>query len=134
MKPALIGLRKVAISHLQYADDVVFLCSQEKENRIALKRILKLIELMSGLKVNFGKCKLIGVNVMEEQITEAAEFLGCGVDKNSFTYLGMKIGINPHRRNAWSWLMQKVRNRIASWDGRFISMGGRATLVQSVLA
>lgn len=132
LKPALIGDLKVPISHLQYADDVVFLCSKDKENLKIIQRTLRLFEIISGLKVNFGKSKLYGPCVPENELIESANLLGCDIERGQF--LGMRIGVNNRRKSSWSWLIQKVKNRIARWDGNDIAMGGRATLVQSVLS
>lgn len=95
---------------------------------------LRLFELISGLKVNFSKSLLYGWNIQEDVVEEGAALLGCEKGGQQFSYLGMKIGINPHAKDNWSWLIQKIKNRIACWDGRNISLGGRATLVQSVLS
>nr|KAJ0220562.1 hypothetical protein LSAT_V11C200090910 [Lactuca sativa] len=46
------------ISHLQYADDVVFMGMWLPENLKNLIRILRCFELASGLKINMSKCKL----------------------------------------------------------------------------
>lgn len=62
LKSALIGSNRVSIFHLQYADDVVFFCNGEDENLIILKRILRLFELISGLKVKFQQMQTYGLN------------------------------------------------------------------------
>lgn len=133
LKAAKVCASKVSISHLQYADNVVFLCDREPENLIVIKRILRLYEIMSGLKVNFRKSKLFGINISEEELQVCADLLGCGTESGHLNYLGMKIDINNHRKGNWEWFSQRLRNRLATWDGRNIAMGGRATLVQSVL-
>jgi hypothetical protein len=51
------------ISHLQYADNTLFIGEPCVENLWAIKAILRWFELMSGLQVNFGKSKLYSVNV-----------------------------------------------------------------------
>lgn len=61
-------------------------------------------------------------------------FLDCSIERGDFNYLGMKIGINPYMKGSWSWLVQKIKDWISKWDEKNISMGGRATLVQSVLS
>lgn len=131
MIPMEIGSEKVIVSHL---DDTVFLCSGERINLMMIKRILRLFELISSLKVNFNKCLLYGWNVEEEVLESGAVLLGCEKGGRQFQYLGMKIGINPHITDNWSSLVQRIRNRIAKWDGKSISLGGRAMLVQSVLS
>lgn len=51
------------ISHLQYADDAIFLGSWSIENARNLIRILRCFELASGLKINMLKSKIYGFGV-----------------------------------------------------------------------
>lgn len=134
LSPALIGKNKISLSHLQYANDAVFVCNGRMENILSIKRILHLFELVSDLKVNFNKCKLFGVNLPSDELNMFADSLGCELEKGSFVYLGMQVGINSHIKETWSWLVQRVKNRIAKWDTDNISMGGRVTLIQLVLS
>jgi hypothetical protein len=58
-----VGRLPVVISHLQYADDTLCIGEASLENLWTLKAILRGFETASGLKVNFWKSGLIGVNV-----------------------------------------------------------------------
>ncbi|KAL8547444.1 hypothetical protein ACS0TY_006971 [Phlomoides rotata] len=89
---------------------------------------------MSGLKFNFHKSKLCGVHIEANQIEEGERILGCQAEARLLNYLGLKIGSNHHKLETWAELIHKIRSRIASWDGKNISLSGRATLVQSVLS
>lgn len=71
---------------------------------------------------------------MEAKLVNYAASLGCEIERGVFNYLGLRIGINSHRKQSWDWLVQKIKNRIARWGGSNISIGGRATLIQSVLS
>jgi len=53
----------VVVSHLQFADDTLILCEKSWANIRAMCAILLLFEELSGLKVNFSKSLLVGVNV-----------------------------------------------------------------------
>lgn len=53
------GRERVMISHLQYADDTVFICPGRMENMMSIKYILKNVEAVSGSKVNFSKCSVV---------------------------------------------------------------------------
>ncbi|KAL8472629.1 hypothetical protein ACS0TY_029726 [Phlomoides rotata] len=75
------GTQKICISHLQYADDTIFICDGEVSNLRVIKRILRLFELASGLKVNFSKSQLFGINLAEDRLHEAAAILGGGSTK-----------------------------------------------------
>lgn len=50
-----VGRHNVNISILQYANDTIFFGEASMENAIAIKTILRVFELASGLKINFAK-------------------------------------------------------------------------------
>ncbi|KAK2457641.1 hypothetical protein QL285_004890 [Trifolium repens] len=58
-----IGRLPVVISHLQYVDDTLCIGEASLEYLWTLKAILRGFEMAYGLKVNFWKSGLIGVNV-----------------------------------------------------------------------
>jgi hypothetical protein len=53
----------VGVSDLQFADDTLLLEAKSWANVRALRAVLVLFETMSGLKVNFNKSMLVGVNI-----------------------------------------------------------------------
>jgi hypothetical protein len=61
-------------------------------NNQPLRGVIFLFEVVSGLKVNFHKSMLVGVNVDETWLAEAANVLGCSVGRIPFMYLGLPIG------------------------------------------
>lgn len=65
------------------------------KNLWALKTILRCFKLASGLKVNFSKSSVMGVNVGEDFLGLAKRFLNCRVGSVPFTYLGLSVGANP---------------------------------------
>lgn len=68
-----------------------------------IKRILRIFELMSGLKVNYNKSLLYGNNIQEKLMEEGAALLGCERGRGHFSYLGLKVGINLHLSQNWKW-------------------------------
>jgi len=61
----------------------------------ALRDILLLFEGLSGLKVNFQKSMLIGVNISDSWLTAATSTLNCWVVRVPYMYLGLSIGGDP---------------------------------------
>jgi hypothetical protein len=51
------------VSHLQFADDTLLLEVKSWASVRALREVLVLFELVSGLKVNFNKSMLVAVNI-----------------------------------------------------------------------
>ncbi|MCI36068.1 RNA-directed DNA polymerase (Reverse transcriptase), partial [Trifolium medium] len=85
------------VSHLQFADDTLLLGVKSWANVRTLRGVLVLFEAVSGLKVNFHRSMLVGVNVAESWLLEAAAVLGCSVGRVPFMYLGLPIGSDPRR-------------------------------------
>jgi hypothetical protein len=80
---------------------------------------------MSGIKVNFAKSRLMGVNIEDSFMSIAAKFLNCKLGKLPFTYLGLPVGANPRREATWEPMIEVLNKRLNSWKNRFVSLGGR---------
>ena len=128
-----IGRKEVELSILQFADDTLFLCQDSFSNIITLKSILRGYELASGLKINFHKSKLAGVNVMKSNLDCYSKALNCGQMMVPFSYLGLEVGGNPRKKKFWEPVINKLKSRLSVWRGRFLSMAGRLCLINSVL-
>lgn len=68
-----------------------FFCRAEVKEIRAIKKILRLFELISELKMNLGKSSIFGIIVGEEELNSLAEIMGCKVGKLSLRYLGLPI-------------------------------------------
>ncbi|GJX11990.1 RNA-directed DNA polymerase, eukaryota [Tanacetum coccineum] len=123
----------MCISHMFYADDVVFVGKWSDENINTLTNVLECFHRASGLKINMSKSKIMGVNVDENKVNLAASKLGCLSLYNPFSYLGMKVGDMMSRAQAWKEVVDKVKNRLSKWKMKALSIGGRLTLLKSVL-
>ncbi|XP_024640724.1 uncharacterized protein [Medicago truncatula] len=128
------GSDAVGVSHLQFADDTLILCDKSWANIRALRAILLLFQELSGLKVNFSKSLLVGVNVHGSWLAEAATALNCKVGSIPFVYLGLPIGGNASRMEFWKPLINRINSRLSSWKSKFLSLGGRLVLLKSVLS
>ena len=72
------------VSHLQFADDTLLIGEKSWSNVRALRAVLTLFADMSGLKVNFSKSLLVGINIGDSWLVEAASLLNCKVGKIPF--------------------------------------------------
>ncbi|GKB75576.1 RNA-directed DNA polymerase, eukaryota [Tanacetum coccineum] len=123
----------VNLSHLFYADDAIFLGQWSELNIDSLVRVLDCFFRASGLRINMCKSKIMGVNVEDGMVKNAASKLGCLVLKTPFTYLGTKVGGNMSRKQAWKEVVDKVLSHLSRWKMKLLSIGGRLTLLKSVL-
>jgi hypothetical protein len=133
-KPFLVGRGQLPISILQYADDTLCIGEASVGNLWTLKAILRGFELASGLKVNFFKSCIIGVNISNEFLDMASNFLNCRIGCTPFKYLGLMVGGNPRSLTTWEPMLNTIRSRLGSWGNNFVSLGGRIVLLNSVLS
>jgi hypothetical protein len=109
-----VGRRGVVVSHLQYADDTLCIGEASVENLWTLKAILRGFEMASGLKINFWKSYLLGVNVSEEFLAMGCSFHNCKRGAVPFKYLGLPVGANPKSLATWEPLLEQIRRRLNS--------------------
>nr|GFB81632.1 RNA-directed DNA polymerase, eukaryota, reverse transcriptase zinc-binding domain protein [Tanacetum cinerariifolium] len=124
----------MTISHMFYADDVVFMGQWCDDNINILTHVLDCFYRASGLRINMGKSKMMGILVGKNIITRAASKLGCLLLTTPFAYLGTKVGDSVTRIEAWNEVINKVSSRLSKWKMKALSIGGRLTLFKSVLS
>ncbi|KEH37317.1 transmembrane protein, putative [Medicago truncatula] len=89
--------------------------------------------MVSGLKINFFKSSLIGVNVETSFMDMACNFLNCSEGSLPFKYLGLPVGANSRSMSTWEPLVENLSGRLNTWGHKYISFGGRIVLVNAVL-
>jgi hypothetical protein len=132
--PFMVGRGDMPVSHLQYADDTVFIGEAKVENLWTMKAILRGFARASSLKVNFWKSCLVGVNVSNEFMDMASRFLNCRIGRIPFIYLGLPVGANPRKLSTWLPMIDVLKKRLDYWGNRSLSFGGRIVLLNSVLS
>ncbi|GJW49663.1 RNA-directed DNA polymerase, eukaryota [Tanacetum coccineum] len=121
------------LSHLFYADDVIFMGQWSEANIDIIVNALKCFHLASGLRMNLHKSKLMGIAIENDKIARAANKIGCLTLKSPFSYLGIKVGGLMSRVNSWDKVVDSLYARLSKWKMKTLSIGGRLTLLKSVL-
>lgn len=98
----------IKISHLQYADDTIIFCPPDLDVLLNIKKSLIVFHLTSGLKVNFFKSSLMGVNLDDTWLDNAATALQCKRGSLPFDYLGLPIGGSSSRIARWDPIILKM--------------------------
>lgn len=86
-----LGSPLVEISSLQYTDDTLLIGEATVANLWVLKSVLRSLELVSRLKVNFWKSCLMGVYVSAPFLEMTAGFLHCRIGALAFKYFGLPM-------------------------------------------
>ena len=79
------------VTHLQFADNSIIFCNASLDEVNNLKLILKWFELLSGLRIKYGKCEFIGVRLASSQVATLANAFGCKFGKLPSNYLGIPL-------------------------------------------
>jgi hypothetical protein len=135
------GLIKGLIPHiirngcccLQYADDTIFFIQDCLEGARNLKFIFCLFEHMSGLKINFHMSENYCFGEANEVKELYANIFTCPIGSLPMKYLGVPIDNKKLSKNLWCSMEEKMEKKLAGWQGRFLSLGGRLTLLNSCL-
>jgi len=128
-----IGREEVELCILQFANDTLFLSEESHNNLVTMKAILRGFEIALGLKINFHKSRIVGVNVNRNAMVCYAKTLNCDQMGVPFKYLGLKVKGNPRKTKFWESVLSKLKARLNAWKGRFLSMAGRICLIKSVI-
>nr|GEW22114.1 RNA-directed DNA polymerase, eukaryota [Tanacetum cinerariifolium] len=91
------------------------------------------VEHKTGISINLKKSQLLGVGIPDYQVLEVATLIGCSVLHTPFKYLGIMVGENMSSIRAWDETVNKLKLRLSSWKLKTLSIGGRLTLLKSVL-
>jgi hypothetical protein len=73
---------------LQFADDTILMGEGIWSNLWSIKVILRSFELVSGMRINFVKSKLYGINVDTNFLEAGSSFLNCRADILPLKFLG----------------------------------------------
>lgn len=120
-----------SITHLQFADDTIIFLKPGLDNIMNVKRILQCFQIVSGLKINFGKSSMYGWN--ETELGTWAGLFGCKIGEFPIHYLGASIGTNPRRKIFWKSLVDKFESKLANWKQNSLNQTGRKILVKACL-
>ncbi|GJY00471.1 hypothetical protein Tco_0357489 [Tanacetum coccineum] len=69
----------------------------------------------------------------KDEVLSMASNAGCMAGDVPFNYLGLPIGSNMKSIASWKTLVDRFHMRLSSWKANLLSIGGRLTLIKSVL-
>ncbi|GJR94146.1 RNA-directed DNA polymerase, eukaryota [Tanacetum coccineum] len=123
----------LSLSHLFFADDAVFVGEWSQANLKGIMIFIRCFFFISGMSINILKSHLLGFGIPENCVVEAAKSIGCSTMRTPFRYLGILVGDNMSSKKAWDETIIKMRKRLSKWKINTLSIGGRLTLLKSVL-
>lgn len=121
------------ISHLFFADDSLLFFKATRAEANNVLRYLQKYENMSGQTVNFTKsCIMFSQNASQECKDEITATLGIPQAPNIGKYLGFPIGVGRNKKEIFSYIESKLRQRIGGWRKKILSRAGKEILLKTV--
>lgn len=68
-----------------------------------------------------------------ENIEVLAQVMNCKIGDLPSTYLGLPLGASNNDLAVWNPVTERVEKRLASWQRRYLSKGGKEVLIKSAL-
>ena len=121
-----------SVLNLQFADDTLIFLQAEPRMVEALKLHLTAFENLSGMKIYFAKSEMIPLNLSDNDGSLLADIFGCKISSLPLLYLPLHYK-KPSIAD-WKVIIDRINNRIQGWKGKLLSIGGRVTLLNSVLS
>ena len=83
--------RHTASSVFLYSDDVVIFCHPDAHDLDAVREILRIFGVASGLHTNYTKCSISPIRCSDEMSEEVSTALACPITQFPITYLGLPL-------------------------------------------
>uniref|UniRef100_A0A803PDL7 Reverse transcriptase domain-containing protein n=1 Tax=Cannabis sativa TaxID=3483 RepID=A0A803PDL7_CANSA len=129
-----VANRAPIISHLLFADDSYIYCKATNREADEVLRLLALFEKASGQQVNYAKSSVFfSTNTTPQGRDVICSRMGIQPASDNSKYLGLPSIMNRNKNVVLGYLKDKVRQRIQSWDNKFLSRAGKEVLIKSVL-
>lgn len=130
-----VGEKSPRISHLLFADDTMFFCKSDIKNCAALMEILGKYEKASGQMINPQKSAITFSAKTPPDIKERVKVhLGIQREGGLGKYLGLPELFGRKKRDLFTIIVDRIRQRACSWSSRFLSSAGKLIMLKSVLA
>lgn len=132
--PYILDRRVSQISHIFYVDDMLIFKNWRIRSLQRLKHLMSLYEDTSGQKINLQKsASYASKRIPQGLLTRIQRVSGCQIKILPFTYLVAQICQRRCRIDFFNEILEKFAYKIEGWHARFLSFGGKVTLIKVVL-
>jgi len=122
-----------AITHLLFADDLLFFLKANQENSQELLKIFKEYGDASGQMINLEKSSItFGNRVYEYMCDYVKQTLNIPNTGGGGKYLGLPEQFGRKKKEMLQYIQEKVKHKISGWQNRFLSAAGKETLIKAV--
>jgi hypothetical protein len=127
--------RGLNITHLMFVDDVILFGSGNISEWEVFKEVMDLFCKATWMAFSPQKSSFLEAGWKAEDLALLKELIPFEVKpvEVGFKYLGCFLKPNCYTKADWQWMEKKFEKRISNWSHRWLTLGGRVTLVKVVL-
>lgn len=125
--------KNIDLTHLCFADDLMVFGDGTTRSIEEILRVFDAFDKMSGLKISLEKSTLFLAGVTTQKQEEIIHHLPFATGNLPIRYLGLPLLTKNMTVLDYLPLIEKIRKKIGSWTGRFLSYAGRLQLIKSVI-
>src|SRR4051812_40114707 len=122
-----------SVSHLSYADDLIIFCNGSTPSLKKHMELLDKVHKFLGLEINKSKSCYINERPDSSRDTVIKSITGFQKAFLPIEYLGCPLYRGRPTKEIFSSLISKIQNRVSGWMGKILTMGGKLTLIKSML-
>nr|KAJ0219586.1 hypothetical protein LSAT_V11C300119750 [Lactuca sativa] len=100
---------------------------------LAKRLVVVLPNVISVDRLAFLKGRQILDGPLMSEVISLASITGCAAANFPFSYLGISVDGSMSRVSSWDVIVDRFCKRLSKWKVKMLSIGGRLTLVKSVL-
>ncbi|CAA7016157.1 unnamed protein product [Microthlaspi erraticum] len=130
-----VSRRSPAVNHLLFADDTMFFTKTHPSSVLALLNIIRRYEEASGQRINTSKSSITFSGKTPPEIRSRVKAT-LGIDKEGGVgkYLGLPENFGIRKRDIFTGIVDKIRQKSINWTHRFLSGAAKQVLLKSVLS
>jgi hypothetical protein len=122
------------VTHLLFVDDYFLFFKACERQAQTMKTILQLYEEASGQAISLPKSEIFYIrNVPDTLKLSLTAIMGVQAVLGTGKYLGLPSVIGRNRTAVFSFIKDRVWQKISSWSSRCLSKAGREIMIKSVL-
>lgn len=125
-----IAREKSSIQEIKITSgDTILFGHNDVEEAKAIKQILHTYWLVSGQEINTTKSNIFFFNTEEKLVDKICKTFKFNKGIMLCKYLGIPLDKGCRSSNLWDQIISKIKNRISSWSGKWLSSAGKATMI-----
>ncbi|CAA0832714.1 Uncharacterized mitochondrial protein AtMg01250, partial [Striga hermonthica] len=110
------------LTHLLFADDTLLFCKAEEQQAAKILQILQAYHCFTRQQVNMVKSSIFFSRNAPTSLKSRCCSILSGIQTHTSTrYLGLPMGIERSKREAFDYILSVVKKRVCNWKNKWLS-------------